>query len=281
MIAGIVLAAGESTRMGQPKQLMLIGQHTMLQHVVGASVLSKLDALYVVIGHKADEVRASFLNRKVINRKVTFVDNPDYKEGIGASVRAGVAALPPDADAAMFLLGDQPFLPRGLLNQLISRSTPENIVAPSFCGQRKNPTIFGRKWFPELLQATGDSGGRTIIEAHPEALELVELAADIDDFDTPEDAKRLLHDLAMDEIRDAYDVAGRMLTAPLAFINRPRPKAHRYRSNWELAREFHTRAASKNDFAMVLGLISLEDFKQILREFHQNYPDFFPEGYVT
>jgi molybdenum cofactor cytidylyltransferase len=187
MIAGIVLAAGESTRMGRPKQLMQVGQTTMLNRVVDAALASKLDAVYVVLGHLADEVGASLRDPS----RVSIVRNADYKDGLGSSVRAGVAALPEEADAAMFLLADQPFLSAGLLDQLIARATPGNIVAPSLAGERKNPTVFGRAFFPELLHVAGDFGGRTVIQAHLEALELVELAGDYGDFDTPEDAARL------------------------------------------------------------------------------------------
>ncbi|HLG73401.1 MAG TPA: nucleotidyltransferase family protein [Chloroflexota bacterium] len=187
MIAGIVLAAGESKRMGRPKQLMRVGQTTLLNRVVDAALESKLDAVYVVLGHLANQVEASLRQRD----RVSVVLNPDYAEGLGSSVRAGVAALPPEADAAMFLLGDQPFLPVGLLNQLIAKSTPENIVAPLVDGERKNPTIFARAFFSELLHVTGDSGGRTVIQAHPEALVLVETSEPLLDDDTPEDAAAL------------------------------------------------------------------------------------------
>jgi len=186
VIAGIVLAAGESRRMGQPKQLMVLGLRTMLQQVVDAAASSQLDQVYVVVGHRAEEVKAS-----LAKREVKFIENSNYRDGLGSSVRAGVAALPPDARAAMFLLGDQPFTTSELINQLLERSTADNIVAAALNGRRANPTLFGRKWFHELLRVSGDSGGRTIIEAHPEALVLVETTADLRDVDTPQDVTAL------------------------------------------------------------------------------------------
>ncbi len=186
MIAGIVLAAGESKRMGQPKQLLKVGATTMLNRVVDAALASKLDAVYVVVGHRAAEVKAS-----LEHRGVAVVLNPEYAEGIGASVRAGLAAVGDATSAAMFLLADQPFVSAALINRLIVASTSGNIVAPVVEGRRGNPTVFGRMWFPELLQVRGDSGGRSVIAAHPEALILLEVDTDLRDVDTPEDAAAL------------------------------------------------------------------------------------------
>jgi molybdenum cofactor cytidylyltransferase len=186
MIAGIILAAGESKRMGQPKQLMQVGLHTMLQCVVTAASLSKLDRIYVVVGHRAEDVRIS-----LGGYDVHLAHNPAYAEGLGSSVRAGLAALPAEAAAAMFLLADQPFVTVGLIDELLRHSTTENIVAAAVDGLRSNPTVFGRGWFPELLQTKGDEGGRRIIGAHPEALVLVETDADLRDVDTPQDLAAL------------------------------------------------------------------------------------------
>lgn len=191
MIAGIVLAAGESRRMGATKQLLDAGGETMLARVVGAALASRLDWLAVVVGHEADAVMASLAGRAVV-----FVRNPSYAEGLGSSVRAGVAALPAEAEAAMFLLADQPGISVDLIDQLLDASTPRNIVAPSFQGQRSNPTVFGRRWFEDLAWCEGDSGGRAIIAAHPDALAIVETSADLRDVDTPEDHAALLERLS-------------------------------------------------------------------------------------
>ena len=185
MIAGIILAAGESRRMGQPKQLLRIGSQTMLQRVVDAALSSRLDAVYVVIGYRAGEIKAS------INGKVTFVENAAYEEGLGSSVRAGVAVLPDDAQAAVFLLADQPGITAAAIDQLLAPSTPENIVVASVGGERRSPAVFGRRWFAELARASGDAGGRHIIGGHPEAVILVETKTDLRDADTPEDLAAL------------------------------------------------------------------------------------------
>jgi molybdenum cofactor cytidylyltransferase len=184
MTAGIILAAGESKRMGQPKQLIEIHGKTLLKHVVDAALASKLDTVFVVIGHQAAAVRAS-----LDGRPVTFVANPDYREGLSTSVKSGLRALPPDADAAMFLLGDQPGVTAELIDQLVAACTVSTIAAASVGGRRGTPTLFGRAWFPNLLRSSGDAGGRHVIDAHPEAVTLVGAGDDLRDLDTPQDVR--------------------------------------------------------------------------------------------
>ena len=186
MIAGIVLAAGESKRMGRPKQLIDLGGRTMLQWVVDAAIESALDQVYVVIGCEADRVKAS-----LAGWQVEFVLNEGYREGLGSSVRVGMAALPAGATAAMFLLADQPGVTAELIDTLLARSISTNIVAPLASGRRANPIVFGSHWFAELARCSGDSGGRTIVEVHPEALLLVETDADLRDVDTPQDVSNV------------------------------------------------------------------------------------------
>ena len=186
MIAGIILAAGESRRMGRSKQLLEVGGRTLLQRVVDAALASSLDDVCVVLGHHAQEVLASLLC------PVRSIVNEGYAEGMGSSVRAGMAALPEGTSAVMFLLADQPGVTADVIDTLVAHSTPNNIVAPSVQGHRSNPTVFGRRWFPDLAQCTGDAGGRTIIATHSEALTLVELEADLRDVDTPEDLAGLI-----------------------------------------------------------------------------------------
>lgn len=182
LTAGIILAAGESKRMGRPKQLIDVGGRTMLQRVADAALASSLGGVYVVVGHEAEAVQAS-----LAGRNLRFLLNPDYREGMGASVRAGVAALADDVEAAMFLLADQPGLSATAIDALLAHATPDAIVAPLVDGHQGNPTVFGRRWFAELARCSGDRGGRSVIAAHPEALRLVELEADLRDVDTPQD----------------------------------------------------------------------------------------------
>lgn len=186
LVAGVILAAGQSRRMGQPKQLMRIGSQTMLERVVDAAVDAGLGEVHVVLGYRAEAIRAS-----LAGRPVHFTLNTAYQEGLGSSVRAGAAALSPDADAAIFLLADQPGITSAAIRQLIARGTPQNIVCASVGGRRTSPAVFGRRWFGELAKVSGDMGGRAIIEAHPEAVVLVELEADLRDVDTPEDLAAL------------------------------------------------------------------------------------------
>jgi len=186
MIAGIILAAGESKRMGQPKQLIDIGGRTMLQCVADAALGSRLGEIIVVLGYQADACQAS-----LAGRDVRVVLNREYPEGMGSSVRAGVAALPAGASAAMFLLVDQPGITSNAIDALLALSTSDNVVVPLVDGRRGNPAVFGQRWYSELAECSGDTGGRAIVGAHREALVLVEIDADLRDVDTPQDLAAL------------------------------------------------------------------------------------------
>ncbi|MBV9120745.1 MAG: nucleotidyltransferase family protein [Chloroflexi bacterium] len=172
--------------MGKAKQLLEINGATMLQRVADAAISSRLAAVYCVIGCEAAAVRASLQGRSV-----TYVENAAYASGLSTSLRAGLAQLPADAQAALFLLADQPGVTVDLIDALVAAATEDAIVAPIVDGRRANPVLFGKGWFHELANVTGDSGGRSVIEAHPEALILVPTDADLRDVDTPADLRNL------------------------------------------------------------------------------------------
>ncbi|MHB8619238.1 MAG: nucleotidyltransferase family protein, partial [Chloroflexota bacterium] len=146
MIVGVILAAGESRRMGQTKQLMTIRGQTMLQCVADAALASRLDRVLVVTGHRAADVQAS-----LDGRPVTFIHNERYRQGLGSSVCVAMDAVPPDADGVLFLMADQPGVSSILIDRLIdpmsARAATGLIVAPLVEGRRTTPTLFGRDWF--------------------------------------------------------------------------------------------------------------------------------------
>ena len=180
MIAAIVLAAGEGVRFGGCKQLSPVGDKPMLQHVLDSVRASRVDRTFVVLGAYADEIRA-----RIPFDGETVVINPDYANGTSTSIHAGLRALPPDADAALFVLGDQPFvLPRTL--DTVSRSRSP-IAIPTFDGRRGNPVLVSRALFPEMMEIRGDVGCRAIFGTHANDITLVPVddAGILTDVDTP------------------------------------------------------------------------------------------------
>ncbi len=169
MIAGIVLAAGRSSRLGRPKQLLPLQGEPLIRHTLRRVLASSLDRVLLVIGHEADEVRAA-----VAGLSVDCVVNPDAAAGQSTSVRAGLAALPPDAEAAVFILGDQPGIDPNVIDALIAswRTSGAPVVAPRYEDRIGNPVLFDRRIFPELATLEGDSGARPVVRAYHDAGDL-------------------------------------------------------------------------------------------------------------
>ncbi len=182
MIAAIILAAGQSSRMGQHKLLLPFREKPILLHVVDHALAAGFDETLVVVGYHADDVR-----RLLAGRPVRIAENPDFSQGQSTSVRVGIAALAPSTEAAIILLGDQPLVDAATLNMLLAawRHTTRPIVAPFYQGQRGNPVLFARTLFPELSNVTGDQGGREVLQHHAHEIEPVlitnpDAAQDID-----------------------------------------------------------------------------------------------------
>jgi molybdenum cofactor cytidylyltransferase len=189
MIAGLLLAAGASTRMGAPKQLLDWGGVPLVRHVAVNALQARLDALYIVLGAHAQPVAQA-----LDGLSVTLVENPGYAEGLGSSLRSGVAALPAQTTAVVVLLGDQPLVTPALIDRLIEAAHDDAVLisAPLVDGRRANPVLFKATLFPALLQTRGDQGARAVIAAHQQALRLVpaDEGAAVD-IDTPEAYARL------------------------------------------------------------------------------------------
>jgi molybdenum cofactor cytidylyltransferase len=186
-IAAVVLAAGQSSRMGENKLTLPLDGKPVLRHVADALRVSRIASVHVVLGHQADEVRALFCPGEA-----QFVLNEDYRDGLSTSLRAGIAALPADVDAAMIFLGDMPDVDPALVDRMIAAFDPQQmreIVLPQRDGRRGHPVLWGRRFFPFLLEKTsGDSGARHLIGQYADWV--VEIEAEHDgaftDLDTPE-----------------------------------------------------------------------------------------------
>jgi molybdenum cofactor cytidylyltransferase len=186
-IAAVVLAAGRSTRMGGPNKLLAEIAHRPLVRIAAeAALASRAKPVIVVAGHQRDEVE-----KVLAGLPVRLVHNPDYVQGLGTSLKAGIAAVPADADGAIVLLGDMPQVDARLIDRLIAAFDPDRgalVVVPTFEGRRGNPVLWSRRFFPDLMAIEGDVGARHLIGRYGEAVVEVPLdgKAALVDVDTPE-----------------------------------------------------------------------------------------------
>ncbi len=187
VVAVLVLAAGQSRRMGRVNKLLAeIDGLPMVARVVDAALASRAASVIVVTGHEGGKVRAA-----LEGRAVRFADNPDYAQGLSTSLRRGVAALDPGVDGALVCLGDMPRVEPQHIDKLIAAFDPaegRTICVPTRTGKRGNPVLWGAEFFAEMQHVAGDVGARHLIGEHPEAV--CEVAIDDEaiftDIDTPD-----------------------------------------------------------------------------------------------
>lgn len=188
MIAGLLLAAGGSSRFGSQKLLATLHDVAVVRH--SASMLAGVvDCAFAVVGADADAVE-----RALDGLGLVIVRNQRWGDGLSGSLRAGVALLPADADAVLVALGDQPLVARETFEAVVTRwrAGGASIVAPVFRGERGHPVLFAREVFTELARLRGDVGAREVIRRDPARVALVEIADSLPvDVDTPDDLRRL------------------------------------------------------------------------------------------
>jgi len=174
--AGIILAAGESTRFGEPKQLLRLGGRFLIEWVLAAALSSNLDHVLLVLGCEHERIRRC-LRSTTAHAKCEIQVNPDYRRGQSTSLKAGILGIRHDFPSAMFLLGDQPLVDAAVINLLLARyhASPKAICVPTHRGTRGNPTLFGSSFYPELLKLAGDRGARDLIAGHPHQVLEVEI----------------------------------------------------------------------------------------------------------
>jgi molybdenum cofactor cytidylyltransferase len=187
-IAALILAAGLSSRMAPRNKLLLPDGAgiAMVARVADAVLATRAHPVIAVIGHQADQVAAA-----LAPRPVRMVSAPDYAAGLSATLRAGLAALPPEAAAVLVCLGDMPLVTPTLLNRLLDAYDPDEgrlIVVPTHHGQRGNPVLWDRTFFAEMSALTGDTGARALLLRHAEQVAELELDSEavLLDFDTPD-----------------------------------------------------------------------------------------------
>lgn len=186
--AAVILAAGSASRMGRQKMLLPWNGEAILRRVVRTTLESMVEKVIVVTGANAPEVQAA-----VQDLPVEIAYNPEWQEGQGKSVVAGVRRVPPDFGSVVFVLGDQPRIVPEVIDSIIERhaNTHALATAPFAGGRRRNPVLFDRELFPRLLTLRGDIGGRQLLDDIP--IERVEWDGSelFQDIDTPDDYDRL------------------------------------------------------------------------------------------
>ena len=187
----IILAAGKSSRLGQPKQLLEYEGQTLLQHSLQVALASDAHPVVVVLG--ADAVR---IKQEVTNDAAHVVENEDWEEGMASSIRCGIKELQQlhtAAEGAIVMVCDQPYVTSALINRLIGihQETGKPIVSCQYASTVGTPAYFHRSMFPELLQLEGDGGAKGLLLKHAEDLEIVEFPEGNVDIDTEGDYKKL------------------------------------------------------------------------------------------
>lgn len=189
-ISAVVLAAGQSSRMGRAKQLEVVGGEPMVVRAVRTALASQASEVIVVVGAYADAVTAALAEvRASAGNRLRLVTNPLFASGQASSIRTAVSALGGRCGAALFLPVDQPFVPAGLLNRLISAwRNGAHIAAVAVGGElRGAPAIFDQIHFAELLRLEGDVGARPLLRQYQsEIITVAANEAELRDIDTPE-----------------------------------------------------------------------------------------------
>jgi len=168
-VAGIVLAAGSSTRMGSPKQLLRVGSQNLLDRALTQTLQSDLHCVVLVLGFKAREVEQSLSQFNRLHPKLRIILNRKYEKGISTSIIAGLETLEQEYDHLMFLLADMPHVTSTLINSLIRAYLDSGLPlgAVRTGNRRSHPVIIGQQFFNELHSLQGDTGARDLFLNHP------------------------------------------------------------------------------------------------------------------
>ena len=182
-IAGLILAAGGSSRMGDQNKLMMPFQgKPMLNHVVNASFNSNMTQTFVVVGHQSSEIK-----NLVQSDDIQCVENEQWETGMASSIVAGISQLK-QFDGFLILLGDMPLVTPELINEIIFHGSADKIVIPIKDGLYGNPVFFGSKFRDELLTLYGDSGAKKVIQDNLSSMIKIEIQSNtiFKDYDTKE-----------------------------------------------------------------------------------------------
>jgi molybdenum cofactor cytidylyltransferase len=187
----VILAAGASTRLGKPKQLLQYRGKTLLAHAINEAVNSNADAIVVILGKNADQFK-----KEIDDRKVRVAVNSSWEEGMASSLRLGLGTLlndKPYIDAVIFMVCDQPHVLSSILNDLIitQQKTTKQIVTCNYGDSIGPPALFHKKYFKDLMKLSGDTGARKIIQENMNDMTTILFPEGEIDIDTEEDYEKL------------------------------------------------------------------------------------------
>ena len=190
-IGVILLAAGNSSRLGRPKQLLPLEGETLLQHSLQVASASQAQPIVLVLGAQADIIK-----NDVDKLNLHIIQNNDWGEGMASSIRAGIKALTriePDVEGSILMVCDQPYVTSSLLNKLISvhQRTGKPIIASMYENTFGPPVLFHHSVFDELIQLKGDVGAKSIVQKHPDDVEVIPFPEGTYDVDTEADYERI------------------------------------------------------------------------------------------
>ena len=186
-IAGVLLAAGTSSRMGKNKLFLELGGVSVLRRAARTAIAAGLDPLLVVLGHESERARAELEGLACMP-----VLNPDYASGMNTSLRAGIQAVPPEASAAMVLLADMPFVTPEMVRQVAARWSGEPLAVSLYGDVVAPPILYSCALFPELLEMTAEDCRKRVVKRHrADALEIAWPPMALADLDVPEDVDRV------------------------------------------------------------------------------------------
>lgn len=195
-VSAVVLAAGTSTRMGRAKQLLPLGGATVLAQTIENVRAAALHEIVLVLGASAEAIRRQLPPSVIASLKIVM--NPGYGQGMASSLRVGLSHVDAGSDAALIVLGDQPFIQPQTVHQIMDgyHRTRAPIIIPSYQGNRGNPVLLDRSVFSEVMALEGDIGCRAIFINHLNAIIKVEVEdpgvlLDIDSEDDYERSKQL------------------------------------------------------------------------------------------
>lgn len=196
----IILAAGASTRLGTPKQLLPHKQgHTLLSHTIQVALNSKCQPVIVVLGAYAERVR-----QQISHFPVQVIENPQWNQGMGASIRVGIQALsasPEEIEAVVLALCDQPFISDNIIEQLVDayRLTSKKVVASDYAGTLGVPALFHNTLFSELMNLKEGAGAKQVIRKYNQDIFSIPFAKGAIDIDTSEDYQQFQSMLSSSE----------------------------------------------------------------------------------